>query len=170
MRGSMWLLTLGCGLMLSASGCCGGYMHGGCGGCGCDTCCDSGPIYGRRPVAQRGCGDDCGTCQDNCDSCCDTCDGCCQRNFCFHPLRWLGNALFVNTWCGPRCGSGYCGGCGESSGCCGGCDGGNGGQVSGSYQPAVTKAVMRPALADARTATEAMRPTATKCPPLPTAK
>ena len=56
MRGSMWLLVLSCGLMLSTSGCCG---YGRCGrGCGCDSCgpCDGncGPVYGcHQPVRQR---------------------------------------------------------------------------------------------------------------------
>jgi hypothetical protein len=114
MRGSMWLLALGCGLMLSSSGCCGGM--GGCGrGCNsCGDCCDSGPVY-RRP-ARQSCGDDCGNCggcQDSCDPCCNDC---CQRNFCFHPFRALGRLLFIDSWCGPRCG----GCCGDPCDSCGG--------------------------------------------------
>ncbi len=111
MRGSRWLLALGCGLMLSASGCCG-YQCGG--GCGCDTCgtCGNncGPVY-RQPVRQAACGDDCcGQCQNGCDQCgCD--DGCCQRNFCFHPFRWIGGLFWTNTWCGSRCGG--CDSCGN---------------------------------------------------------
>ncbi len=126
MRGSIWLLALGCGLMLSASGCCGN-MGGSCGQC-CNTCggCDGGPVY-HRPVRQT-CGDDCGSCggcREGCDPCCDPCGGdCCQRNFCFHPLRSLGRLLFIDSWCGPRCG----GGCGDD---CGSCGGGCGGSAAG---------------------------------------
>lgn len=121
MRGTMWLLTLACGLMLSTSGCCG-YNCGR--GCGCDTCDGGcGPVYGSRaPLRERGC-DDCGTCDNcrgGCDACrdpeyrvprCDTCGECsndcgggCQRNFCFHPFRWIGRLFWTDTYCGPRCG------------------------------------------------------------------
>jgi hypothetical protein len=113
MRGSMWLLALGCGLMLSASGCCGYSQYSGCGSgdmCGAyDGGC--GPVRGHRPVRQAACGDECGTSCDSCDSCCDDC---CQRNFCFHPLRWLGRLVWAGTWCGQRCG--------ETCDSCGGCD------------------------------------------------
>jgi hypothetical protein len=126
MRGSLWLLALGCGLMLSASGCCG-YM-GGCGHCG-DTCggCGGGPVY-HRPVRQA-CGDDCGSCgpcQNDCDPCCGNC---CQRNFCFHPFRALSRLLFVDSWCGSRCGG--CGSCGDTCDSCG--SGGSAPSMGGQY-------------------------------------
>ena len=31
MRGTMWLMALGCGILLSSSGCCGFLRNGGCG-------------------------------------------------------------------------------------------------------------------------------------------
>lgn len=119
MRGTMWLMALGCGILLSSSGCCGFLRQGDCGrGCGCESCrpCDGdcGPTCGpvRRPVRQRiysddgdGCGS--GSCCPSCGKCCDEC--CCQRNFCFHPLRWIGSLFYCGTWCGPCCGSTYWG-------------------------------------------------------------
>jgi hypothetical protein len=127
MRGSMWLLALACGLMLSASGCCGYSQYGGCGGdmCGaCDGGC--GPVRARHPVRQATCGDECGQSCNECDSCGD----CCERNFCFHPLRWLGRLAWTGTWCGQRCGD-----CGEScdscDSCCDGAPAGHGGYSTG---------------------------------------
>jgi hypothetical protein len=126
----MWLLALGCGLLLTASGCCG-YSHGcGCGSDMCGACGnDCGPIYRQRPLVQRGCGDDCDSCapcRGGCNSSCGGCDSCCddgcQRNFCFHPFRWVGNLFCADSWCGPRCG-------GET---CGGCDG-SGAELGGQY-------------------------------------
>ena len=60
MRGTMWLMALGCGLLLSSSGCCGFLQNGGCGrGCGCDSCgtCDGecGPVRRRFTSAYGGC-------------------------------------------------------------------------------------------------------------------
>ena len=37
------------------------------------------------------------------------CGGCCQRNFCFHPLGWIGSLFYCGTWCGPSCGNTYWG-------------------------------------------------------------
>lgn len=122
MRGSNWLLALGCGLLLSASGCCGYQCGGGCGGgCNeCGTCAGGGPIYGRRPLSQAACGEDC--CSGPCDNC--GCDDGCQRNFCFHPFRWIGGLFYSNTWCGS---------CGGGCGCGNGCDGGYASQGAGGY-------------------------------------
>jgi hypothetical protein len=131
MRGTMWLIALGCGILLSSSGCCGFLGHGCCGGgCGCESCgpCegDCGPACGpvRRPFRERVCADDCGGCGScgprggcgacggcggcgSCGGCCDECGGCCQGNFCFHPLRWLGGLFYTENWCGNGC-------CGEA--------------------------------------------------------
>ena len=127
MRGMMWLAALGCGILLSSSGCCG-FLGNGCGGrgCGCRACdSDCGSACGacRRPVRQQPCDDDCGSCGprsncgcakcDTCGNSCDCCSSCCERNFCFHPFRWLGNLFCRDTWCGPTCGCGC--GCGEGS-------------------------------------------------------
>ena len=119
---------LGCGILLSSSGCCG-FLGNGCGGggCGCRACdSDCGSACAcRRPVRQQSCDDDCGSCgpSSNCGGCrckmrtcgnsCDCCGSCCERNFCFHPFRWLGNLFCRDTWCGPTCGCGC--GCGEGS-------------------------------------------------------
>ena len=117
MRGSMWLMALGCGILLSSSGCCGFLRDGGCGrGCGYESCgsCESdcGPACGpiRRPSRQRIYGDDCSECGE--------CGSCCQRNFCFHPLRSIGKLFSWGTWCGLNCGN-SCGG--ESSDGCESC-------------------------------------------------
>jgi len=143
MRGTMWLMALGCGILLSSSGCCGFLGNGGYGrGCCCDNCggcqSDCGPTCGpiRRALAQPAPADDCGGCAScgtghslagpgcgNCNSrgdCCSPCGDCCQNNFCFHPLRWLGNWFCSNTWCGPCCGG--CGCCGEAPDCCEPCN------------------------------------------------
>ncbi len=118
MRGTMWLMALGGGLLLSSSGCCGFLRDGRCGqGCGCEGCdrCDGdcGPTCGPvgRPHRQHIYGDDGGRCGDcgNCGSCCDECGTCCQRNFCFHPFRWIGSLFYAGTWCGPSCGNTYWG-------------------------------------------------------------
>jgi len=115
MRGSIGWLALGCVLALSMSGCCGGMNGGGC-GCGYNACCDGGPVYGaNRPVSRQGCGDECGTCRDGCDPCGNDC---CQRNFCFHPFRWIGRLFWADTYCGSGCG-----GCGESCDSCNSCGG-----------------------------------------------
>ena len=137
MRGSAWLLALGCGLMLSASGCCGNMNGCGCGGNTCGDCGgECGPGY-RRPLRQANCGEDCcGPTRNVCDSCgCDNCNGCCERNFCFHPLRWLGSAFWSNTYSGGCCGggSGCDGGCGCSGGDGGYYDGGSTSQGSSGY-------------------------------------
>jgi hypothetical protein len=74
-----------------------------CGECGnCGEC-------GSGRVARGNCGE-CGNCgaRGGCGECCD--DGCCcQRNFCFHPLRWIGRLFYCGTWCGPSCGNTYWG-------------------------------------------------------------
>ena len=125
MRGMMWLTALGCGILLSSSGCCGFLGSGCCGrGCGYECCSrcegDYGPTCGpvRRPCRERIYSDDCGGCSTcgprsscgECGECGDGCCGCCcQRNFCFHPLRWIGNLFCCGTWCGPSCGHTYWG-------------------------------------------------------------
>ncbi len=135
MRGTMWLMALGCGILLSSSGCCGFLRDGGCGrGCGCESCgpCDGdcGPTCGpvHRPYRERIHGDDCGQCGASCGpihrpcreriygddcgecgGCGNECGPCCQRNFCFHPLRWIGSLFYAGTWCGPCCGNTYWG-------------------------------------------------------------
>ncbi len=121
MRGTMWLMALSCGILLS-SGCCGFLRNGSCGsGCGCESCgpCDGecgstgGPV--RRPYRQRVYADDgggCGNCggRETCGECGNECGGCCcQRNFCFHPLRWFGSLFYCGTWCAPNCGNTYWG-------------------------------------------------------------
>src|SRR5208283_1513673 len=100
MRGSMWLMALGCGLLLSSSGCCGFLQNGGCGrGCGCETCgtCEGECGPARSPRRERVCADDCGGCAtcgsrggcntcgprggcNTCGECGDDCGNCCQRN------------------------------------------------------------------------------------------
>ncbi len=114
MRGTTWLIALGCAILLSLSGCCG-FLHNG--GCGCQSCggCEGecGPACGpvHRPYRQPVYADDCGGCAScgRCASCgegggcSDDCGCCCQRNFCFNPFRWIGGLFCVNTWCGPRC-------------------------------------------------------------------
>lgn len=125
MRGTMWLIALGCGILLSSSGCCGFMGHGCCGrGGGCESCdsCegDCGPTCGpaRRVHRERVCADDCGECgacphcgvRHGCGECGDECGGgCCQSNFCIHPFRWIGRLFYAGTWCGPSCGGGYWG-------------------------------------------------------------
>jgi hypothetical protein len=127
MRGMMWLMALGGGIMLSSSGCCGFLRDGSCGrGCGCESCggCegDCGQIYGPVRHPRRVYADDCGECAscgthahcgacESCGECGDECGGCCQRNFCFHPLRWFGKLFYAGTWCGPCCGNTYWGEC-----------------------------------------------------------
>jgi hypothetical protein len=122
MRGAMWLTALGCAILLSSSGCCGFLRDGGCGrGCG-DSCggCegDCGPV--RHPLRERVYSDDCGECSNcgartacgscgSCSECGDECGSCCQRNFCFHPFRWIGRLFYCGTWCGPSCGGTYWG-------------------------------------------------------------
>jgi len=118
MRGTMWLMTLGCGILLS-SGCCGFLANGSCGGgCGCQRCnsCDGdcGPACGpvRRPYRERASADDCGDCgncgaRGSCGQCDNECGSCCQQNFCFHPLRWIGSLFYCGTYCGPSCGNTY---------------------------------------------------------------
>ena len=67
MRGTMWLAALGCGILLSSSGCCGFLQNGGCGrGCGyqssgaCDGDCPTcGPAGGRQRIYGNY---DCSTC------------------------------------------------------------------------------------------------------------
>ncbi|MGA2256439.1 MAG: hypothetical protein ABSG53_17460 [Thermoguttaceae bacterium] len=113
MRGTMWLIALGCGILLSSSGCCGFLQNGGCGCQSCGQCeGDCGSTYGpvRRPYRERIYGDDCGECS-SCGQCSDECGGCCQRNFCFHPLRWIGGLFNSCTWCGPSCCNTYRGEC-----------------------------------------------------------
>jgi len=107
MRGTMWLTALGFAILLSSSGCCGFLQNGGCGCQSCGRCDgDSGPA--RRPYRERIYGDDgsqssnCPTC-GSCGQCGDDCGSCCQRNFCFHPLRWIGGLFSSCTWCGPSC-------------------------------------------------------------------
>ncbi|MGO9109094.1 MAG: hypothetical protein ACLP9L_07675 [Thermoguttaceae bacterium] len=123
MRGTIWLTALGCGILLSSSGCCGFLRDGGCGCESCGRCEDGcGPTCGpvRRPHRERIYGDDCGECSNcgarvssggdgNCNACGDECGGCCQRNFCFQPLRWVGRLFYADTWCGPSCGNTYWG-------------------------------------------------------------
>jgi len=107
MRGTMWLTALGCGILLSSSGCCGFLREGVC---GCQSCGQSDGDCGqvRRPYRERIYGDDgcqCSSCRNNasCNECADECGSCCQRNFCFHPLRWIGGLFYAGTWCGPSC-------------------------------------------------------------------
>jgi len=121
MRGTMWLIALGCGILLSSSGCCGFLGSGRCGrGCGSESCgrCedDCGPTCGpvRRPYRERAESDDCGECdtcgaRTSCGRCGDCCGSCCQTNFCFHPFRWIGSLFYCGTWCGPSCGDTYWG-------------------------------------------------------------
>jgi hypothetical protein len=117
MRGTMWLVSLGCAILVSSSGCCGFLRDGGCGrGCGYDSCADCGPTCGPigHPLRQRACADDGDDCSTSgrcatCGSCGDDCGGCCQRNFCFHPLRWIGRLFYCGTWCGPSCDGTYWG-------------------------------------------------------------
>ncbi len=127
MRGTMWLMALGCGILLSTSGCCGFPGEGNCGrGCGCGSYSrcegDCGPTCGpaRRAYRERVEGDDCGGCSTcgaraacggQCSACGDECGSSCQRNFCFHPLRALGKLFYAGTWCGPCCGNTYWGEC-----------------------------------------------------------
>ena len=47
--------------------------------------------------------------RSSCGECGDDCGACCQRNFCFHPLRWIGSLFYAGTWCGPSCGNTYWG-------------------------------------------------------------
>lgn len=129
MRGTMWLTALGCGILLSSSGCSGFLRDGGCGrGYGYESCGprdDCGPTCGsvRRPSRQHIHGDACGEC-GTCGSCSengDECGSCCQRNFCFRPLRAIGRLFSWGTWCGPS----YC----ESPDSCESCN--RGGQQTG---------------------------------------
>ena len=109
MRGTMWLMALGCGILLSSSGCCGFLRDGGCGCQSCGGCeGDCGPVH--RPYRERVYGDaggECSSCgpRSTCSDCGDECGSCCQRNFCFHPLRWIGGLFYAGTWCGPGCGN-----------------------------------------------------------------
>ena len=123
MRGTLWLIALGCGILMS-SGCCGFLGRGGCGrGCGGQSCgqCDDdcgptcGPVYGvhRERIYSDDCGE-CGVCptcggRHACDECGGECGRCCQSNFCFHPFRWIGRLFYCGTWCGPSCGEMYWG-------------------------------------------------------------
>ena len=132
MRGMMWLMALGGGILLSSSGCCGFLGRGCCGGgCDCESC-------GR---CQADCGPTCGQVRHPCEnkftpttakdavtagharvvwgvvSATRMRHGCCQRNFCFHPLRWIGRLFYCGTWCGPSCGETYWGEAYQRSAC-----------------------------------------------------
>jgi hypothetical protein len=108
----MWLMALGCGILLSSSGCCGFLRNGSCGqGSGYESCGrsygDCGPTCGPvdRPYRQRIYGNNGG----GCNACGDECGSSCQSNFCFHPFQWIGKLFYAGTWCGPSCRNTYWG-------------------------------------------------------------